>query len=251
MLLVTTVHLAPDGSRAGVSFGTVEHGDVAPAALVSLLDNFRHIDGIQNHEAEPHVSIVVRSGRYLVRTGQKNLFLYDARDSLAPYTQLTAAEIVAHLQRAPATTAPFGEPGEAPAIPTPRAKHRGVAATILTLGLALNGYTVYSALYTESVHRLPAITLLTDPAELAMRQHDVVGTFATGTQPGDRILTISPGAIQFSQVGAPAGMGDGVDSYRLGRHDNRLCLLTAGSGVVDFVNIETMRYYGDTYRRTK
>lgn len=251
LLLVTTVHLSPDAARAGVDFGTVERGEMSPEALVSLLENFRFIDGVQNHVAEPHFVVVTRSGRYVVRTGLKNLFLYDARDTLAPYAQLPAIEIVAHLQRAPATRAPFADAEAEPVPRAPRPKHRGIAATILTLGVALNGFTVYSAFYTESVHRPPITTLLTDPAELAMRQRDVIGTFATGAQKGDRVITVTADRIQFSEIGAPGSIGESTDTYRLGRHDNRLCLTTPGSGIVDVVNIDSVIYYGDTYRRTK
>lgn len=250
-LLVTTVNLSPDGARAGKDYGTVEHGEMPLEALISLLENFRFVDGVQNHVAEPHFVIVTRSGRHVVRTGLKNLFLYDARDSLAPYAQLTVAEIVAHLQRAPATRAPFAEAEEPSAPRAAGSKHRGIAAMILTLGVALNGFTVYSAFYSESVHRPPMTTLLSDPAELAMRQRDVIGTFATGAQKGDRVITVAADRIQFSKIGASGSLGESTDTYRLGRHNNRLCLTTPGSGIVDVVNIDNVLYYGDSYRRTR
>lgn len=252
MFQVTTVHLSTDGARAAAAFGTVERGALAGDALQDLLENFRFVDGVENHESDPQVIVGARSGRFIVRTGRQKLFLYNARDPLAPYTELTAAEIVACLQRPAVTQAPFPGTEEPLTPPAPKARHRGIAAMILVLGIALNGYTVYSSRYTESVNELPAVTLITDPSELITRQHDVVGTFATGAQKGDRVIEVArDGSIKFSEIDSPKGLGNGSDTYQLGRLENRLCLITRGNGVVNVVNIETMMYYGDTYRRTK
>jgi hypothetical protein len=65
------------------------------------------------------------------------------------------------------------------------------------------------------------------------------------------ITIISDGKIRFSERGSPDAISINTDTFRLGRHDKRLCLLTAESGVVDFVNPDTLLYYGDTYRRSK
>jgi hypothetical protein len=80
----------------------------------------------------------------------------------------------------------------------------------------------------------------------------IASTFATGTQPGDRVITITAdGKIKFVEVGLKDGFANNTDTFRLGRHDKKLCLLTIDSGVVDIVNPDILIYYRDTYRRTR
>ena len=127
-----------------------------------------------------------------------------------------------------------------------------IAFAILITGLALNGYTIYSVFYAQSVHEIPSVVVLTDAAELATLHREAIGSYATGNQPGDRVITVTPeGKIRFFELGTKDGLSINTDSFRLGRHDKRFCLLTSESGVVDFVNPDTLLYYRDTYRRSK
>jgi hypothetical protein len=247
MFKVTTVNLSTDATTAGPTYGENHSGDLSATQLMSLLERFRAIPAMQNAEADPHLLIAASAGRFLVRTGQGKLLLYNARDTTEPYVELTADQIVAQLERVP-TGAPFAEETPPPVAPAP---HRGIAAAILIAGLALNGYTLYSAFYSESVNQKTVITLLTEPAELAARQHDVVGNYATGAQPGDRVIVVgADGRVTFSVIGdARSSSSNSDDTYRLGRRETKLCLATVESGVIDILNIDTLVYYRDTYKR--
>ena len=249
MLHVSTVNLSADTTAAGADFGLNQLGELSAAELVVLLERLRAIDAIQNAEADPHILIAARAGNFLVRTGQGKLLLYNARDTTEPYSELTAEQIVAQVDRA-VTGAPFA--ADDPAVPVAPAPNRGIAIAILLAGIALNGYTLYSAFYSESVNEKPALTLLIDPAEIAAQSQAVAGTYATGNQAGDRVIAITAdGKIAFSEVGNARSINNGTDAFRLGRRDKKLCLSTTDSGIVDIVNIETVVYYRDTYRRTK
>ena len=139
-----------------------------------------------------------------------------------------------------------------PPTPPPRAAHRGIAVAILVAGLALNGHTVYSVFNVDNVNARPEVALITDATELRMRQHDVIGTFATGAQPGDRVIVVSPGGrVAFSELGLRDGGSANSDTYRIGRRAGKLCLTTTDSGIIDARNIDTLVYNRDTYRRTK
>jgi len=253
MFTVTAVNLSSDTTRADPTFGPVELGVLTPAEFTALLARFAHLDSVQNHEADPHLLVTAAAGRFQIRTGQGRLLVYNARDTTEPYSELTAAEIVAQLDR-PLTTPPFKFSASAPAAPAApqAAPHSAIAFAILVAGLALNAYTLYSVFYTESVHTPPAVILLTEPAELAARSREVVGHYATGTQPGDRVITVTAdGKVSFFELGARDGFTNGTDTYRLGRHDKKLCLLTTENGVIDIQNPDTLVYYRDTYRRTR
>jgi hypothetical protein len=262
MFRVSTVNLSPDGRRFDPQAGTIDLGELPADQLVDLLERFRGIDPVENTEAEPHITATGRAGKFLVRTGRGKLFLYNARDSIEPYAELTADEIVVQLERTAVTAPPFAsmtatDSGSSPAVPPApamhrSAPHRGIAAAILVTGLALNGYTLYSVFYTESVNEQPAVTLVTDPAELASRQQELLGTYRTGEQPGDRIIAIeADGRIRFTEIGSKNSVVNNADAYRLGRRAGKYCLTTAESGLIDIVDIDTLTYYRDTYRRVR
>jgi hypothetical protein len=249
MFHVVTVNLANDSSSADIAHGSIDVGELTADEFVALLERFRRLDPVQNHEADPHLLVTTRAGKFRIRTGQGKLHLDNPRDTTEPYAELSAAEIVEQLARGPSTEVP-GDDGEAATAKPAATPNRGIAAAILIAGLALNGYTLYSVFYTESVNEKPAIVLLTDPAEITAHQNDVVGSFATGTQPGDRTITIdSQGRIKFGQVGANAGYNDNSDTFRLGRLGKNYCLNTVESGVIEVLNIDTIVYYRDAYKR--
>jgi hypothetical protein len=249
MFTVTSVHLSSDTTVVDPTLGHAELGSLSEEEFIALLYRFRALDAGPHPDADPHLLVSARAGRFIIRTGRGKLSLYNARDTTEPYAELTPAEIVTQIDRQ-LTSPPFEFiTAQAPAKPTPR---YGIAFAILLAGLGLNAYTLYSVFYTATVVEKPAITLLTDPAELATRSREVVGTFATGAQSGDRVITVhADGTLSFSEIGLRTGLPPNTDSYRLGRHDKKLCLLTTESGVVDIAGVDTLVYYRDTYRRTR
>lgn len=65
------------------------------------------------------------------------------------------------------------------------------------------------------------------------------------------MITVTPDRkVRFSELGAPDVISINTDTFRLGLHGKCRCLLTAESGVVDFVNPDTLLSYRDTYRRS-
>ncbi|MCX6942378.1 MAG: hypothetical protein NTX09_16890 [Verrucomicrobia bacterium] len=65
-------------------------------------------------------------------------------------------------------------------------------------------------------------------------------------------MTVTPDRkVRFSELGSPVGISINNDTFRLGLHGKRRCLLTAESGVVDFVNPDTLLSSGDTDLRSR
>jgi len=251
MVTVTTVNLSADTSAADSRLGPSELGVLTPDEFRSLLDRLRRIDSAQPNDADPHLVVTSAAGRFIIRTGQGKLFLYDARDTTAPYGLRSPEEIVAQLDPQ-ITQAPFAFPSTTPAKQPKAAPHYAIAFALVVAGLALNGYTIYSVFSIESVAQPPAVVVLTDLNELTTRGRDAIGSYATGNRPGDRVITVTPdGKVRFSELGSRDSISINTDTFRLGRRDQRLCLLTLESGVVDFVNPDTLLYYRDTYRRSK
>jgi hypothetical protein len=258
MYHVTAAFLSPDVTRFDPAAEPTDLGTVSGPDLIVLLERLRQLPATESAEAEPHLIIVGRSGKFHVRPGNQRLFLYNARDTVEPYAELSAVEILAQLDRTDSTAAPFPTsdpvaaslPLDPPA--KPAAPHRGIAAAILVAGLLLNGYTLYSVVYVDSVNHKPDVTLITNPSEAAAREKEILGTFATGNQKGDRIITILPGRkVKFSEVGKTGPLAESSDDFEVAKRGPRLCLNTKDSGAIDVLNIDTVVYYRDTYRRSK
>ena len=143
MFTVTTVNLTSDTTGADSSIGAAELGPLSAAEFTALLGRFQQLEARQNHDADPHILVTASAGRFLIRTGQGKLLLYNARDTTEPYSELSASEIAVQLDRpltAPLPTAT--EPGATAPRPAP---HYAIAFAILIAGLGLNAYTLYSA----------------------------------------------------------------------------------------------------------
>ncbi len=136
--------------------------------------------------------------------------------------------------------------------PGKRPAQRFLAVILLCGAAALATYAVQAWRQIESVEARVAVNRLSEPTELAARQHDVIGTFATGAAPGDRTLMVTgDGKIEFIEIGADPATGRITDTYYIARRGKNFSLVTKSSGLVDVVNIDTMVHYRDTYRRTR
>lgn len=252
MYRVATVNLTADASDLEPDAGTIDHGEMSAGEVVLLLERFRDLHLVETGESDPCVEIVAPTGKFRIRTSLGRLFLYNARATQEPYAELTPAEIVVQLARSAVSPIPSPPPAE-PEVPPSRGKsaaQRAIAAGILAAGLLINAYTVYTVSYTESVNVKPNVTLLTDAKDVAARRIEITGTYATGNRVGDRVIAIRPdGRVEFSEVGRSGGLSELSDTYQLGRRGTRLCLLTGDGSVIDVLNLETLTYFRDTYRR--
>ncbi len=247
MYLVTTSHLGPDARRTSTATEAKDRGDLTSAELTALLDAFVEIDPADNEEFDPHVIVAGRGAKLIVRTSRGRLQVYDVWDHAAPAVEMTVAGILQRLDRVE-TVPPFAQVAE---LPAPTAPHRGIAFAMLTLGLILNGYILYSVFYVESVNKKVEVKLLTDADEIKAKEATLAGTYATGAKTGDRVIELdSSGQVRFYEVGAKGPINDSKDTYRIGRHDGLLCITTAESGVVDLVG-DTLVYYRDVYQRRR
>jgi hypothetical protein len=228
---VTLHQLTADAAHADPEEPIRELGLVDENALLVLLGNFIRTGSL---ESGARIVITTSLGKFNVQADQGRLFLYDARDTSVPYVELPPAGIIRQLT-APRSDAPRDE---LIALPAPKSPHRIIALAILAAGLALNGYTLYSVFYIDSVNTQPSLILLTEPAEIASTRQDLSGSFSTGRKPGDRGIVINPdGSVRFMEIG------------REGRDDKTLFLTTVDNGVVEIMNRTTLRYYGDIYHR--
>jgi hypothetical protein len=249
MYQITTFHLGPDGRRASASSESADRGELTAEELMVLLDAFTEIDPVDNEDLDPHILVTGRSAKLIIRTSRGRLQVYDGKDHAAPAVEMTVAGILQRLDQAPESASPL--PEEEAKQPPPTAPHRGIAFAMLIVGLALNGYILYSVFYVESVNKKPDVKLVTDANEVKARQATLAGVYATGNRTGDRVIEVDAGGnVRFYEIGAKGPINDSKDTYRIGRHDGLLCLSTDESGVVDLVG-DTLVYYKDIYTKRR
>jgi hypothetical protein len=247
MFRITAVNLTRDPLSARPDLGRSDLGSLDSAQLLILLENFRRLDPIQNHDAAPQLLIEAPSGKFTVRTIQMKLFLYEseALDSL-PF-ELDAAEIVRRLE-------PSRHDKESTAAKIP-ASRKNLPRTVLALSIliasvAVDGFTFARILRTENVTERPLVTLVTDSRELIALEHSFLGRYTTGSHPGDRIVEVlDHGRVRFKEIGAAGERVESEDSYRMGHLGDTVCAITRNSGVIVVTNIETVVFSHDTYRR--
>ncbi|HWA85246.1 MAG TPA: hypothetical protein VG710_03400 [Opitutus sp.] len=248
MFTVTLVHLAPDLSHAQADLGSTTFGDIDESYVLAALESFRGIDPLENTAAEPHLLIESPSAKLLVRTGQGRLFVYNARNTAEPFAELDPAGVLRQLGR-PAASAATPAETPAPALVS-HSRHGALAIVIITLAVILNGYTVYSFVHIRPVRTAPAVTFVADSQSAEGLRTAAAGRYATGSEPGNRMLEITAdGHVRFLRITASGRRTLGEDTYRVAKRDGRTCLVTSAKGLIDIRDIYTVVYFHDTYRR--
>ena len=253
MFKVATSNLSEDYRNAHPNFGVRPLGLVSAKEVREILKAFSQVDPAQNHDAAPHVALSTDAGNFLVRTSASRLFLSDLSNTSAGATELSADDIIRHL----ATRVSDGDsPASNPESSVSR-RHRGVqpwiALAMLAAGLLLNGYTLYSAFYVDSVNLAPSLTPITDRNEYARIRNSLAGTFATGSHSGDRGIVLShDGSAQLLLYGDQGTIRSAIAcTYTLGRRNHRLYVNLKPRGQIEVSNPDLLFLFGDTYTRIR
>lgn len=127
-----------------------------------------------------------------------------------------------------------------------------VTSVLLLASALLLTRTIRRAVHVDRVNMPPPLTAIHDPRELAARKHDVVGTFATGTEPGDRVMILRhDGRIHFYPRGAEHTLFDTRDTYHVARDGRHVVVVTSHRGIIHVIDIDHLEYFGDTYERVR
>lgn len=242
---VVTHGISPDLKRIHPDFGRINRGDVSRAVLLQVLEKYRQLDNEWGAFIS-RIEIEAETGKYVVRSADQQVTLALADQAGTPAVPLSVEQIMARLEQLPVISV-------APVRPQPEPLWRSVATIVLLCaGLGLGFHAWQRKPEPPADDQMTGVTFVTDPAEAAARQRSVTGLFATGQAPGDRHITISPkGHVVFAEFGARQSLGTNsdADSFRIGQRENRTCLVTSRSGVIEAAGPNIIVYYGDTYRR--
>lgn len=256
MLKVTSLNLSPDGTAAHVNFGPRDLGDLSPATLAGWLDKLRAIDPSDGQEHDPHLAIQVPAGKFILRAVGGRLYLYNARDNTQAAVEVTIPGVLEifqeastiHVAPAAVTTA---EPPAAPAAPARRHASPLVAVALLLAGLGLAVWAVSDFFAGREAPASSAWTPVTDANMVAQHWARLGGTYATGGEPGDRVIVIGlDRRITFRQLGADTTpVEESTDTGTIGLAGQAVGVVTTNTGVIAVQPDGALLFFGDSYRR--
>ncbi len=127
-----------------------------------------------------------------------------------------------------------------------------LSGLLVAASAALVGRMLLEAKEQPALLPPPDFVAESDATELGRRVHDVVGKFATGKEAGDRVIEFAAdGRVQFYVLGPLRNALEYQDRYRIGSIARRPAIATSESGSIEIVDIDRLKYFGDTYERTK
>jgi hypothetical protein len=264
---VTVVNLDATAQSAVEGGGPLELGQLTAAEVTALLDTFAELDAVQNQKADPEIRIQTRRDRFFVRTGQKKLFLYDARRPSEPAYVLSTAEVIAELDGSAAAkrTAPpiayspnsgtaFATDGstrdsDLPPPPPPRPPAPPPYALMAVVAL-LAGYIGYAEFTAPRREAGPALAPIAATERLT-EDTNITGVFMTGSEPGHHgIIILGGGKLKLFRVNAQSAPSILEGTYTLGRLGSKLAIATnQPGGVISVAERHTLEYCGMKFQR--
>lgn len=256
------VNLSAD-ARAVATETRKELRDAGDDALQALLRNFCAIDPIENALGDTEIRVHVRHEKYLLRTEQGKLILYDVNQRDLPAQILTVAEAMHELGGtagaarnqaillARAEAGPVVAPGPVLPVMAPAATARRplVLALAVTAGLLFAAILWLAAPF--AAESAPAGFLPLEPAEVDKLQGTLTGVYLTGSEPGQHgIVVTGPGELKLFELGSVEAPRLVYASYRPGRIGGKTCLVTdQPGGVIEIAADGNLVYCGETYER--
>lgn len=253
---ISLVNLAAD-ARSVAADARSELRAAGQMALRGLLKNFCEIDPIENALADTEIRVQARQEKYVLRTEQKKLILYDMRRRELPGQILTIDEALLELDgtasmtrrqaielaRAEAESVVPDAPGIG------RAGRWRVAAWSVLGGGLLAGIICLARPFADSGG--PPGFVPVEPDEAAGLHAALSGVYLTGTDPGQHGIAVTgPGELklfEFAAVEAPRVV---YAAYRMGRCRGKVTLLTdQPGGAIEIQPDGKLHYCGEYYQR--
>ncbi len=270
MIRITISNLARDAGSASADLGRRSLGELSNEGTIALLEKFRALDPVENLEAEPEIVLETRLNKFVIRTIQQRLYLYNPRRIDEPALKLSAEQIVAEVDGTAAaarTRAPFparqdstptGEFGDqAHLLPAPappenllESSHRLALAAAL---VGLSGYVVYPALLPMPADPAPPFEAIHDVGQIEKLHSQVAGVYVTGNNPGDRGIALAEdGTLKLFELNADSSPSLLQSTFQVGRSAGAFAVSGRQiGGLILPLGKTTLRYAGETYRRVE
>lgn len=250
---VGTRELSADLSAVGTEQGARDLGTVSATRFAEILTRLAGLAAGAVFDADPHLVVTARRGRFLVRPSRGKLHLFDANDTTRTPLELTAAEVPAYLEgteisAATPEVASLASSSEAVANRT----RMGLVVGMLTLSALSVATSAYFTFRSTSIDADVSYTTVSAPAELASLRAQFAGEFTTGTGPNSRTLTLRPdGKLTLVEHGPDQlVVVQLADTYQVALRDGQIAVArTATLGPIELRDAKTLFYAGELYTR--
>lgn len=270
MIRITISNLARDAGSASADLGRRSLGELSNEGTIALLEKFRVLDPVENLEAEPEIVLETRLNKFVIRTVQQRLYLYNPRRFDEPALKLTAGQIVAEFDgtgvaartRAPfparresSPTGEFGDQTRSLSPPAPpenllKSSHRLALAAAL---VGLCSYLAYPAFLPKPVDPTPPFEAIRDISQIEKLQSQVAGVYVTGNTPGNRGIALAEdGTLKLFEFNADSSPSLLQSTFQVGQSAG--AFVVSGrqiGGLILPLGKSTLRYAGETYRRVE
>lgn len=246
---VSTRQLSTDLATAGPEHDPRELGQLSASQLNPLLTKLTAFTPEKLIDADPHLVVSGRRGRFLVRPSRGKLRLFDANDLNRDPLEIGAAEVASYLDGSEL------KPVEATAevsggVPDATNTRMGLVVALLLASFTMVGASAYLTFKPTTIDADVTYTAIAADQLSAFRQQ-FTGTFSTGTGDGSRMLTFrADGSVKFIEHGPDhAVVDERDDTYQLVLRDNTPVARTTRLGPIDLRNATTLFYAGEVYTR--
>lgn len=246
---VSLRQLAPDLDAAGPEHDPRELGQLTASQLNPLLTKLATFTPDRLVDADPHLVVSGRRGRFLVRPSRGKLRLFDANDNTRDPLEVSAAEVADYLDGS--ELKPVEETVEiSGGVPDATNTRMGLVVALLLLSATMVGASAYFTFKPTTIDADVAYTSIASDQLSAFRQQ-FTGSFSTGTGDGSRLLTIRPdGTVKFIEHGPDQAVVDERDdTCHLVLRGNTPVARTAYLGPIDLRDAKTLFYAGEVYTR--
>lgn len=247
---VSTRQLSLDLSTAGVEHNARELGQLPASQLNPLLLKLAEFAPEQMLEADPHLVVSGRRGRFLIRPARGKLRLFDANDATRAPLEIDAPQAADYLDGS--ELKPVEAPAEIPLENLDKTNRRmGLVVALLCLSTALVAGSAYFTFRPRAIDDDVKYSAITAPAQLAALRQQVTNSFATGSGDGSRRLTLrADGTLTLIEYGLDNIVADErTDTYQLVLRENIPVARTGLLGPIEVRDAKTLVYAGEIYTR--
>lgn len=246
--------LSADLGTADVTESGCELGSLSAGELTGLLVKLAALDPTTFGEADPHLLVSSRRGRFIVKPGRGKLLLRSTGEQDAAYFELPVDQTPAYLDGKDPVAGSLSEPAAIAAEPTGTWRSNpALAVAMFVVAAALVASSAFLTFRTDEVDPVSAYTPVTAAGDVAAVRQKIIGTFATGDEPDDRTLVVrADDTLTYQEPAAGAEAPDersGPFAVMRRRSDQVTVLRVEGFGTIEVRADGSLLYAGESYRR--
>jgi hypothetical protein len=247
---VSLRQLTPDLSEAGANLDPRDLGQIGAMQLDALFAKLVAFTPDKLIDADPHLVISARRGRFLVRPARGKLRLYDGNDLNRDPLEIEVGQATRYLNGSELKS---GEEADAISPPSSDTSNprMALAATLLLLSIGLVSASAYLTFKHQPIDSEVEYTAVASAQQMAALRDQVTATFVTGTGDGSRQLIFrADGAVTWIERGPDNSVADErLDTYKFVLRGDTPVARTTWLGPIDIRDAKTVFYAGEVYTR--